>query len=188
MKMGIIAEDDSDVAVISVITLKLLKPHIVGFKKFVSGGCGKLQRKCSAWARILVQQGCSWIVVIHDLDDYNERKLRNQLAASVAPAGAQATVVLIPKREIEAWLLYDSKAIAAAFRQTLLLALPGNPESLWDPKKYLRDLVWKKYRKVYINTLHNFKIAEHIKVSTLRRSRSFSPHFNFAVRVAAMLR
>ena len=61
MNMGIIAEDDSDVAVIREITLALLKPHRVGFKRFVGNGCGKLRRKCEAWARNLVQQGCSSI-------------------------------------------------------------------------------------------------------------------------------
>lgn len=141
MNAGIIAEDDSDVEVVSAITLELLKPHVIGFKKFVGGGCGKLRRKCEAWARNLVERDCSWIIVVHDLDENNEQQLRKQLTASVLPAGAQATVVLIPKREIEAWLLYDARAIAAAFRQRPLPPLPGNPEILRDPKRHLSDLV-----------------------------------------------
>ena len=43
------------------------------------------------------------------------------------------------KREIEAWLLYDGWAIAAAFRENQRPKLPGNPENISDPKKYLRD-------------------------------------------------
>jgi hypothetical protein len=188
MNMGIIAEDDSDVAVVSVITLELLRPHVVGFKKFVSGGCGKLRRKCAAWAENLVERGCLWIIVVHDLDENDEQRLRHELLDAILPAGAQASVVLIPRREIEAWLLYDPRAIAAAFNQTRLPSLPGNPESLLDPKKHLTDLIWKKYRKIYLNTLHNAQIAKHLNVQLLRRSRSFLPHYRFSGIVTPMLR
>jgi uncharacterized protein DUF4276 len=188
MNMGIIAEDDSDVAVISSITLALLRPHRIGFKKFVGNGCGKLRRKCAAWANNLVQQGCRWIVVVHDLDVHNEAELRQRLTASVRPAGAEASVVLIPKREIEAWLLYDSRAIARAFRETLRPPLPGNPELLWDPKEHLRSIIRIRYRKTYLTTVHNPLIAKHIDVSLLRQSRSFSPHFGFAAAVRARIR
>jgi hypothetical protein len=183
MKIGIIAEDDSDVGVLREITLTLLKPNAVGFSRFVGDGCGKLRRKCGAWARNLVQQGCPWIVVVHDLDVYNEQQLRADLTRAIAPAQAKDSVVLIPKREIEAWLLYDALAIATAFREKKRPRLPGHPESLSDPKKHLRDLVRKLYRKEYLNTIHNPKIAKHIDVTFLKRSGSFAPHIAFTARV-----
>jgi hypothetical protein len=187
MNAGIIAEDDSDVAVVSAMTLKLLTPQVIRFKKFVGGGCGKLRRKCSAWARNLVERDCRWIIVVHDLDQNNEIQLRAELTALVAPAEAQSTIVLLPKREIEAWLLYDARAIAGAFRETLLPPLPGNPENLRDPKRHLGDLVWRKYQKPYLNTLHNGLIAERMNVQLLRRSASFTPHFEFARQIAAAI-
>lgn len=187
MKMGIIAEDDSDVGVLREITLGLLKPRTIGFSRFVGDGCGKLRRKCGAWARNLVSQGCPWIVVVHDLDVHDEHQLRAQLTRAIAPAQAKASVVLIPKREIEAWLLYDAAAIAAAFSESGHPQVPENPESLLDPKKYLRDLVWKKYRKEYLNTVHNPLIAKHIDLSLLGRSGSFAPHVAFARTVRGML-
>ncbi len=187
MKMGIIAEDDSDVRVLREITLALLKPRTVGFSRFVGDGCGKLRRKCCAWAKNLVSQGCPWIVVVHDLDVYDEQQLRTQLTRAIAPAQAKASVVLIPKREIEAWLLYDGAAIAAAFSERRHPQVPGNPESLLDPKKHLRDLIWKKYRKEYLNTVHNPLIAKHIDLRLLGRSGSFAPHLAFARTVRGML-
>ena len=114
-------------------------------------------------------------------------RLRTELNAAIAPARATASVVLIPKREIEAWLLYDGAAIATAFRQNEHPRLPGNPESLLDPKKYLRDLIWRKYGKDYLNTVHNARIARHIRVSYLRGSRSLAPHFGFIKTVRSML-
>lgn len=188
MKMGIIAEDDSDVAVVREITLSLLKPYRIGFSRFVGNGSGKLQRKCGAWARTLVRQGCPWITVVHDLDVHDERRLRAQLTAAIAPARAKASVVLLPKREIEAWLLYDGGAIAAAFNEIQHPRVPGNPESLLDPKKHLRDLIWKKYRKAYLNTVHNARIAKRIDVSRLTRAASFARHPVFTAAVRKMLR
>jgi len=188
MKMGIIAEDDSDVEVLREITLALLRPHRIGFKRFVGNGCGKLKKKCGAWARNLVEQGCPWVVVIHDLDTNEERALRSALTRAIAPSGARASVVLIPRREIEAWLLYDSRAIATAFRERQLARLPGDPETVANPKNHLRDLIWRKYQKEYINTLHNSLIAKHIDISLLAKSRSFSPHLVFAREVRALVR
>ncbi len=49
MKIGIIAEDDSDVAVLREISLKLLLPHTnVGFKKCVGRGGGAIRMKSVA--------------------------------------------------------------------------------------------------------------------------------------------
>jgi hypothetical protein len=186
MKFGIIAEDDSDVAVVRQMTLKLLKPHKIGFKRFVGNGCGKLRRKCGAWARYLVQQGCPCLIVVHDLDTCDEAELRPKLMAAICPSGAEVSVVLIPKREIEAWLLYDGAALASAFNESKAPPLPADPEKLTDPKTYLRELVWKKYRKRYLHTLHNEKIAEHIQISLLKPSASFAPHFVFAAKVQTL--
>ena len=188
MKMGIIAEDDSDVAVVREVTLSLLKPHHIGFNRFVGDGCGKLRRKCGAWALNLVRQGCPWIILVHDLDVRDEGPLRAQLTKALKHARPKASVVLIPRREIEAWLLYDSAAIAAAFNENQRAKLPGNPESLLDPKKYLRDLVWKMYRKEYLNTVHNARIAKRIDATLLERSASFAPHPIFIATVRKMLR
>jgi hypothetical protein len=140
MKIGIIAEDDSDVSVVHALTLALVRPYKLGYKRFVGDGCGKLRRKCEAWARNLVQQGCRFVMVVHDLDQNHEQALRAQLTAAINPAGAQAYVVLIPKREIEAWLLYDGNAIASVFRENASPPLPGNPESLTD-----RRSIWKSW-------------------------------------------
>ena len=179
MKIGIIAEDDSDVAVVASFTRRLLRPHPIGFKSFVGNGCGKLRRKCTAWSLNLVQQGCPGIVVVHDLDANDEVRLRDQLTESVLPARPALFVVLIPRREIEAWLLYDSAAIARAFREHVHLPLPGNPEALADPKRHLRDLIRVRYRKTYLHTIHNPAIANHVNIALLRRARSFLPHFRF---------
>lgn len=187
MTVGIIAEDRRDVAVVSEITLTLLRPYKVSFSRFVGDGCGKLRRKCRAWANILVQQGCRSIVVVHDLDENNEEELRALLSDAVAAAKPSISVVLLPKREIEAWLLYDGAAIAGAYKESRLPRLPGDPESLGDPKKHLNDLIKKTYRKTYLSTVHNALIAKRINPTSLTRAASFARHPVFAAAVRVEL-
>lgn len=187
MRLGIIAEDDSDVAVVSEITLRLLRPRNIGTSRFVGHGCGKLRRKCGAWAANLVERGCPFIVVVHDLDVHDEKRLRADLTRAIAPAGAKASVVLLPKRELEAWLLYDAAAIAAAFRQHRVVKIPGDPERLQDPKSHLRQLIRTAYGREYLNTVHNVQIAKCLDIQRLKKSQSFSPHFGFTAAVKRMI-
>lgn len=187
MNLGIIAEDNSDVAVVRVLTLKLIRPQVAGFKRFVGDGCGKLRKKCEAWSKSLVQQGCCCIVVIHDLDRSDEGALRAQLSAAVASSKAKASVILIPRQEIEAWLLYDAEAIAKVFSKGDTPKLKGDPESLPDPKKHLTDLVWKTYRKRYYHTIHNERVANGVDTALLKKSKSFAPHFEFCAAVKKLL-
>jgi hypothetical protein len=126
--------------------------------------------------------------VVHDLDQNDVGRLFAELNAAIAPAHPRASIVLIPKREIEAWLLYDANAIARAFRQNQHLPLPGNPETLPDPKKHLQTLVERRYSKNYLNTVHNELIAKHIAINALRRCASFRPHIAFAANVRQIFR
>jgi len=115
-------------------------------------------------------------------------ELRQQLEAAIAPAGARSSVILIPKREIESWLLYDRNAIARAFRENRLPQIPGNPEALMDPKSHLYELIRRTYRKEYLHTVHNAQIAKNVDITLLRRSRSFLPHFAFVTAVRGDVR
>jgi hypothetical protein len=186
--LGIIAEDDSDVAVIRELTLSMLNRIPVGVKKFVGHGSGKLRRKCGVWASNLARQGCTCIVVVHDLDFHDAATLRKTLTDAIAGASARSTIVLLPEREIEAWLLYDAGAIRAAFGGNRKPALPGDPESIIDPKKHLERLIWKLYRTRYLSTVHNEAIAKCIDTAKLKRSRSFAPHVPFVNGIRKSLR
>ncbi len=188
MKVGIIAEDLSDVSVIKELTLSMISPKRIRFCHFVGHGCGKLRKKCRTWAELLANQDCPWLVVVHDLDHSDERELRAELAAQISLVRARAKVVLLPKREIEAWLLYDAGAIANAFGETIKPRLIGNPEALLDPKDYLDNLVSRQYGKKYLSTIHNERIAHYIDVRFLANSRSFSPHPPFVMQIKSNLR
>ncbi len=180
MTLGIIAEDESDVQVIQAITVSLLKRTDLGFKHFVGHGCGKLRRKCESWSVVLTKRGCTAIVVVHDLDSFVLNELRAQLEASIKGCKAAQRLVLIPRKELEAWLLYDPNALSAVFGAGKAPRLPGNPEMEVDPKKTLGNVVEKAFGKKYISTIHNSLIAARLDVSKLKGCASFSPYIPFA--------
>lgn len=175
MTVGIIAEDASDVEVLVSIMSKLVDSSSYSTKKFVGHGCGTLRRKCNAWAKNLLRRGCTCLVIIHDLDDNVETELRQELEELLADVQCGNMLVLIPVREIEAWLLTDANALKSVFNMSRLPKLPGDPESLPDPKRTLRDIVRKMTNKQYANTIHNKKIAESIAISKMKKCHSFRP-------------
>lgn len=178
-KIGVIAEDSSDIEVIKQILNKILPPQSFTVKKFVGNGCGKLRNKCSSWTKILFDSGCQHVFIFHDLDRYNLKKLRTELEVKVCPREYPNSLVVIPSEELEAWLLADVHAIKTVFKLTSDIKLPNDVEKIPSPKEYIEKLVWKHGKKRYLNTVHNKKIAELIELTKLENLSSYRPFNNF---------
>src|SRR5260221_5654851 len=161
----------SDVDVIKQITEKIIPVAEFSTRHRIGHGCGKLRRKCHAWAADLSRGGCTHIVVLHDLDNEDERALRSRLEAELADVHAANSIVLIPIGEIEAWLLTDARAIQAVFRLQRPPRLPGQPESIRDPKRLLEEIVWRTARKRYVNSVHNVHVARESSLVALGTGR-----------------
>lgn len=178
--LGIIAEDVSDVEVINVLVGKIAKKRYVKHH-FVGGGHGKIMAKCRDWSRDLRNRGCHLLILVHDLDEKNERVLRNDLTNALRPSPIDSHVIVIPVREIEAWLLADHDAIRVALKLKNLVKKIPTPEAISRPKEYLRDLVASRSSRkhVYVNTIHNTKIAQQCRIDRLARCESFRPMERF---------
>lgn len=173
-KIGIIAEDASDIEVISEILGKYIDQCDFSVKRFVGNGCGKLRSKCKSWASLLSKSGCEHILLFHDLDRNNEVSLRKDLEGKVGKDDFPNSIVVIPIEEMEAWLLVDPVAIKTVFGLSKEPKIANQPESICSPKEYLRDIVWKTGKKRYINTAHNKKIATEISVEKFNNCKSYS--------------
>lgn len=174
LQIGIITEDESDVAVMKEFIRKLIAENAFSVKKFAGHGCGKLKNKCRAWCSNFIDAGCTHIILVHDLDRRKEKPLRRELDKKLDGLATGRKLILIPTVEIEAWLLCDPAALKKVFRMDMPPKLHGTPESIPDAKKYLRDVVWKCCKKRYINTFHNEKIAKEIKLTSLTKCPSFA--------------
>ncbi|MEH6458820.1 DUF4276 family protein [Chitinimonas sp. JJ19] len=171
--IGIIAEDASDVDVISSILCKYVDRNSFSIKKFVGNGCGKLRNKCEIWVANLFQSGCHHVLVFHDLDKNDETDLRTMLESKVSQLKFPKSLIVIPVEEIEAWLLSDENAIKDVFSLKIKPKRINDCESIKSPKEHLENLVWSAEKKRYLNTTHNKKIAEKTSIDNFRRCHSF---------------
>lgn len=184
VRIGVIAEELNDVEVLYELTCKLVPENSFSFSKFVGHGSGTLRRKCRAWARNLVERGCTHLVVLHDLDRCDEASLRDELLATIADLPFRGSVILIPVEEIEAWLLSDAEALQSTFHMRRRPRIPASPERVPSPKEYIRVLVWKSCRKRYVHTIHNRRVARELRVERLVVCPSFNPYPPFVEALA----
>ena len=172
-QIGIIAEDASDVEVVTHILEKYVARNRFSIRKFVGNGCGKLRNKCDSWAATLVESGCHHVIVFHDLDRHDMTSLRTLLREKIPAEKFPNSLIVMPIEEMEAWLLSDEKAIRDVFSLNKSPPRIENCEAIKSPKEHLGQLVWSIGKKRYLNTAHNKKIAEKISIDNLRRCPSF---------------
>lgn len=177
--LGIIAEDNSD-----VLCLKVLSRRISGIDMsalyFVGDGCGKVMRNCSAWAELLRKRGCNLLVVVHDRDRKDASVLHKELTDAMAPCPFTNHLVCIPVEELEAWLLSDESALSKLFG--IKFKAISHPENVASPKEHIERMVRSKSfrQKQYINTTHNPKIAALVDLNLIsHKCPSFRPFHKF---------
>jgi hypothetical protein len=179
-RLGLIAEDQSDVDVISALARKISTKEFA-IRKRLGYGCGRIHAKANAWSRELSKDGCTLLMVVCDADDNDVRALHARLSAALLPCPIPQSVVVIPVREIEAWLIADNAAVTKALKLQKVLKHQPNPEALVNPKERLREIVHERSegRTRYLNTIHNVKIAKYATISRLRRCKSFGVFEDF---------
>ncbi len=180
--VGIIAEDHSDVDSAHILIKRIANNDHIGVRRSVGKGCGRINRKCNAWARQLLQKGCSILVLIHDLDTNDIQDLTRKLQLSLSPCPIPKYLICIPVQEFEAWLLSDPRAIQAGMKLRKVPNVKGLPEQINSPKEYLGEIIHRASagEKIYINTEHNEKIAHYLSLGiALKRCTSFVPFYRF---------
>jgi hypothetical protein len=181
--IGVIAEDISDIDVLDELIKKILPQVKYSIKHFVGHGCGKIRGKSFQWAVVLKTKGCSTLIVLHDLDQHDLSVLRTQLSQALSNCPIPKNVIVIPIREIEAWLISDSLAIQKAMKLNGSIPPFPNPEELIDPKKKIGDVVYLRSGKTkrYLNSAHNRKIAAELDLANVRKCSSFLPLEEFVL-------
>jgi hypothetical protein len=182
-KIGLIAEDLSDVQVAISFIKKIQPQKVFSYKYYLGKGCGDILGKCRQWADILKSQGCNYLIVLQDLDLSNLKEIFGNLNSALLKCKIENRVIVIPIMEIEAWLLSDHKAIKNAMNLKADVKKIPNPQSILDPKQKLAEIIYfcSGKKKRYINNVHNPKIASCVEISNIRRCDSFLPLEKFVV-------
>ena len=181
VRIGIIAEDLSDIEVLKILVKKVSKKTF-SISHFVGKGCGPLARKTPGWCKNLWLKGCTHILLIHDLDRNDLSNLRSKLEAILYQAPQQFKAVVIPSEELEAWLLSDTAAIAKALNLQKGFKEIHHPETVPSPKEYIGEMVRKisNNQRTYVNTVHNRLIAQELDVDKIKnKCPSFSGFASF---------
>ncbi len=180
--IGIIAEDDSDFLSARMLIKRISANNKLTAHKFLGKGCGKIKKKCNAWAKVLNKKGCGTLVLIHDSDTNNPDRLRTELKIALSPCPIQNHLICIPIQEFEAWFLSDPDAIKSGLKLRKAPSIKGLPEQIDSPKEFLGELVHRTSNgeKIYINTKHNEKISQFLSIKkVLNRCPSFSSFYCF---------
>ncbi len=174
--IGFIAEDLSDIEVIKILIKKISSKNYSS-AHFVGKGCGPIKKKIPGWTKVFQFKGVDSLLVVHDLDKNNEGELRESLESLVNNTPFHTKAVVIPKEELEAWLLCDEDAIHKALNLEKRPKAILHPEKIVSPKEHLRDLTEshsKGRQKQYVNTIHNKLIAKEISSPKLNKCPSFT--------------
>jgi len=178
-KFGLIAEDSSDITVLKNLMDKLINTESYSTKSFVGNGCGKIVSKATAWANDLRKRGCHRLILVHDLDDKDELALRETLNNKLIESNFDIYCVIVPKEEIEAWLLCDSPNLTGVLKTNRIFYEIHHPETVPSPKEFIKKTSKELGGRRYINTLHNPIIAKNIDVETLIKCPSFADFSDF---------
>ncbi len=181
-KVGLIAEADSDVSTIRIFIHRISKDKKIGTEKFTGDGCGKITKKCNSWAKVLKDKGCSLLLIIHDLDKKNLKKLKYEIEAALCPCAISSYIIVIPIQELEAWLLSDPENLKKSMSLKRIPKISTNTESIDSPKEHLGKIIFQSSdrEKDYMNTKHNVKIAQTISIDIIKdKCPSFIPFYDF---------
>ncbi|MFH1097664.1 MAG: DUF4276 family protein [Candidatus Desantisbacteria bacterium] len=180
--VGIIAEDDSDIDSVRVLIHRISGNDKIKVHKFIGKGCGKINRKCHAWADQLNKKGCSTLILIHDLDTNKPIELDKKIREALKHCPIINHLICIPVQELEAWFLSDPEAIKTSLNLRKEPVVKGLPENISSPKEYLGQLIDTASggERIYLNTKHNVKIVEVLTIEKVKdRCPSFIPFYDF---------
>lgn len=170
--IGIIAEDNSDIESIKVLINKITGRN-VACKSCVGRGSSKIYRKCKSWADLLYGKGCRFLIVVRDSDGSDPSQIHVKLSQALKGCRLlENTVICIPVQELEAWLMADPIAIKKAMNLKKPPNIKSSVELINSPKEHLGRVIKtvSKGSILYVNTIHNQKIAEQISIQKILSS------------------
>ncbi len=163
--IGVIAEDQTDGKTLRVLLQKLCGSGTSVLIRADSGG-GSIIRKGTRWMADLGREGCSAVIIVHDLDrDSQTGRLRDETALrarleQLEPPRGISRYICIPVEELEAWFWADEKVLCQVARRPV--NAKTRPEMLRQPKEALLRLSRDAGKKPRYATNDNPDLAEHL--------------------------
>jgi hypothetical protein len=168
LRVGVLAEDSTDCDAIAILIRRIAQFRSIGIEKYGSKGCSKLKRKAESKIRDMVRQGCSAVVLLHDLDRNptngelnDEPALRYMLEQILVPPEVER-LICIPVEELEAWFWSDPEIIRE-IGEGKGQASPS-PHKVKKPKEALIRLSKRENKKPRYSTNDNADLANKLNL------------------------
>lgn len=148
LRVGILAEDQTDCETLKVLVRRILAGvgQQASFAHRAKDGCAHLRRKARVWMAELADDGCSLLLLVHDLDRnpqngclHVESELHDRLAEVAVPSGVRRHIC-IPVEELEAWFWSCPQPLERIAPGQGRSQLHPSPERLAKPKERLMHL------------------------------------------------
>ena len=165
--IGVIAEDQTDGQTLRVLLQKLCGSGTRVPIRADSGG-GSIVRKGTRWMADLGREGCSAVIIVHDLDrDSQTGRLRDEGALrarleQLQPPRGVSRYICIPVEELEAWFWADEKVLCQVARGPV--KAQTRPETLRQPKEELMRRSRDAGNKPRYATNDNPRLALHLDI------------------------
>jgi len=162
VRFGILAEDATDCDALAILVRRVAGEATIGVKTQSFGGCARLRQKAAPTMKLMAREGCSAILLVHDLDrdpengELNDESALRKKLEDIESPDSISRLVCIPVEELEAWFWSDPGALA--------LVSPGakahpSPHLLRQPKEKLFALSRGENKKARYSTLMNKTLA-----------------------------
>ena len=180
LRLGILAEDETDCQTIAVLARRLLGER-TGVSRRCSRGCANLPRKAGTWMKQLAEDGCAAIILVHDLDRNaenqqlnDEAQLRERLERLPTPLDT-IRHICIPIEELEAWFWSDPGVLDRIAPGIGQGRARNAPDTIQRPKEKLWHLSASAHRNSRYTTQLNPELARILDLDLCaRRCPAFS--------------
>jgi hypothetical protein len=168
---AVLAEDDSDVEVLTALIRLIAGRSNIRVKGKGFGGSGNLlngaARQTKAWG-----QEPSWFIICLDSDGKEPEAVRGSIRAALKAGQLDVKrydhAIVVPVQELEAWMIADEQAIATVI-PSLVIAEVRSPERLANPKEWLKNQSrGKGSRPKYASATFNVRVAPHLNVAKVQ--------------------
>lgn len=167
----VLTEDDYDFAAFKHLIRRLANdPRLpIGGRGY--DGCSEMLNKGARFlnaAKPPVHYRC---IVVHDCDDKDERALRLEVERRIFRAAGLRNeyCIVVPREEIEAWILADFGAIKKIVPSWDPPKEIASPETLSKPKEYLHKLSRDAKMRPRISEANNPRLMEHLDLNVVER-------------------
>jgi hypothetical protein len=169
LRIGLLTEDRTDSDTLTEIVRRVVGDE-VGVRRRYGGGCSQLVRKAAVWMAELADDGCSALVLVHDLDRNpannmlnNEAELRRLIARATAPAGLRPHIC-IPIEELEAWFWSDPEILERIAPGLGRAQASPAPHTIQKPKEKLWHLSARAHRNARYTPQFNRELARSLNL------------------------